>query len=598
MMETTTDEDVKLSPYQVLIKQIQNDLTLDEMRQVLSDLQIQLNPTLSLESSSFVDILQSRGILREDGSKQLYDSLKRCNLDKVACHFKTYEDQIHEEPSAKRPKKETDPPLVGRHDVNLCPDHPQYTVELFCNTCNKMICFQCVFLSHKDKETHNVLSKKDIEGQIDTTTKELQQRIHNLQIRMESVRTNIEKFEKKETAANFNLIQAQADVWANLLKRHEKDMLNALADKRKHMEQKVNEMKQIMQESEMSIIQIRDTISKASGDVEKLLQLKQLCRWRQKLEELKANVQKAYQEKENVQLLFRPLSKLGAFAEVRIGNVVGAVALSKKYALVVKDQRMTGLKITMSCVSYNTQRTSWERDVEDFSCEKPVIMPAHILSTGVQLMFLMGLGRTLTSVYIERFVEECSISKVISLTIENIAEGDYITAITTVTSGNRDIGMLIAVNASTTLLRFSPLLKYERDIDCSSAVHSIYSVACEDNDIGIIDSVCHEIVLLKVSGDDVMMWGRLNVTNNLSQIPKMIQWDGNFWIVLFISKEGMGEKIEWETVNYLKDSNKFSSSGNGKCNHKTTAVSISFIRDRTVVCFSDGAVTIFPTVVR
>lgn len=597
-METTTDEDVKLSPYQVLITKIQSDLTVDEMRQVLSDLQIELNPTLSLESSSFVDILQSSGILTEDGSKQLYDSLKRCNLDKVACHVKTYEDQILDEPRVKRQKKETDPPLDLRHDVNFCPDHPQYKMELFCNTCNKKICFQCVFQSHKDKETHNVLSKEDIERQIDTTTKQIYHRIHNLQIKLESVRKNIEKFDKKENAANFNLIQAQADLWANLLKRHEKDMLNALTEKREQMKQKVNKMKQIMQESEMSVIQVQETISKATGDIEKLPQLKLLCGWRHKLEELKDEVQKAYQEKEHVQFLFRPLSKMGAFAEVRIGNVVGALALSPKYALVVKDKRMAGLKITVSCVAFQTQRNLWQRELEDFSCEKPVIMLANILSTGVQQIVLIGIGRTITSVYIQRFIEECSISKVISLTIENIAEGDYITAITTITSGNRDIGMLIAVNASTTLLRFSPSLKHERDIDCSCAVHSIYSVACVDNDIGIIDSVCHEIVLLKVSGEDVMLWGKLNVTNNLSQIPKMIQWDGNFWSVLFISKEGMGKTIEWETVNYLKDSNKFNSSGNGKCKPKTTAVSVSFILDRTVVCFSDGEVTIFPTVVR
>lgn len=90
-METSTDEDSKLSPYQVLMTKLQSDLTLDQMRQVLSDLQIDQHLILSLESSSFVDMLQSRGILTKDGSKQLYNSLKRCNLDKVASHIKTYE---------------------------------------------------------------------------------------------------------------------------------------------------------------------------------------------------------------------------------------------------------------------------------------------------------------------------------------------------------------------------------------------------------------------------------------------------------------------------------------------------------------------------
>lgn len=587
---------MQLSPYQVLITKLQSELSLDEMKQVLNDLQVDRNTISSLESCDFVDILQSRGILTEDGGRQLYDSLKRCHLDKVATCVKTFEDQINKQ-TIVTGKNENVPPLSQSLEANICPDHPQYTMELFCNTCNKKVCFQCVFMDHRNK-THNVLSKKDVEGQIDATTKKIQQRIQNLKTTLNFVRENITKIEKRENTANFDLIQTQCDVWADLLKKHEKDMLIALTERKEYMRAKVHDMKQTAQESETSIRQIRDAISKGSEDKEKLPQLELLCRWRQKLVELKAEVQKGCQDKEYVQFLFRPLSKSGVFAELRFSNVVGAVTLSKKYALVVKDERMAGLKVTMTCVAFDTQRAVWQRELEDFDCDKPVIMPAHIFSTGVQAIVLVGIGRTLTNIHNERDNEECSISKVITSIIENIPEGDYITAITSITSGNRDVALLIAYNSSTTLLRFSSAFIYERGIDCSSAVHSIYSVASVDNEIAIIDSVREEIVLLKEKDGDVMIWGKLNVTENSVQIPKMIQWDGNFWAVLLVSKEDMGKQVEWETVNYLKDSNKYSSSGKGICKPKTTAVSISFILDLTVVCFSDGTVTVFPTVVR
>ncbi|KAJ8044974.1 hypothetical protein HOLleu_07885 [Holothuria leucospilota] len=479
----------------------------------------------------------------------------------------------------------------------MCPDHPQYSMEMFCNTCNKKVCYNCVFVSHRDKP-HNVISKKDVEGHIDTTTKRIQQRIQNLKGMLHAFCENICKFEKREHAAGFDLIKTQCDVWESLLKRHEKDILIALAERKEYMRGKVHIMKDTVQESEKSVKQIQDAISKVTEDKEKLPQLELLCKWREKLVELKAKVQKGCHEIENVQFLFRPLSRSGVFAELRFSNVVGAVALSKKYALVVKDERKGGLKITMSCVAFDTQRSVWQRQLDVFGCDKPVIMPAHIFSTGVQAIVLVGIGRTLTHIHNERDNEECSISKVITSVIGNIPEGDYITAITAITSGNRDVALFIAYNSSTTLLRFNSALKYERDIDCSSVVHSIYSVASVDNDIAIIDSVCEEIVLLKVKGDDVMMWGKLNVTENSVQIPKMIQWDGNFWAVLFVSKEDMGQLVEWGTVNYLKDSAKFSSSGKGICKPRTTAVSISFILDLTVVCFSDGTVTVFSTVNR
>ncbi|KAJ8036193.1 hypothetical protein HOLleu_20093 [Holothuria leucospilota] len=597
VMAGTTEQTYDLSSYQILVTKLQRDLTLDEMKDVLKELDVDRNTITSLESCNFVDVLQIRGILPEGGGGQLYLALKRCHLDKVATHVKIYEDSLKEEHEAG---KETEDHHPGRNPdppVTNCDLHPQYTLELFCNTCNRKICYQCVFLNHRDK-THNVLSKQDIEGQIETTVDMLKQRIHGLKDKLESVRENIEEFEKRKHVGNFSLVDAQANLWHDLLKQHEEQLRIALTETKQCIEHTLLEMKATAQETEKSIKIIGDAISKTMQDGEKLQQLELLVRWKKRLTESKTKVQKACSAKENITLLFRPLSASGVFAELRFGNVVGAITLSQKYALIVKDERNTGMKIVAHCVSFETQQRVWYRELEDFECKEPVIIAPNLYGTGVQSSVMIALGRSLTSITVERKNEECSISKVVSFTLENLAYGNYVTAMTTITSGNRDVGMLIASNASTKLSRFNAVLKYDRDIDCSSVVHSIYSVACVDNEIAIVDSVREEIVLLKISGDGVMISGKLHVTENVATIPKMIQWDGNFWTVLFVSKEDIRGEIQWETVNYFQDSRKFSSSGNGKCDPQTTAVSLSFILDRTSVCFSDGTVKEFPTVLR
>ncbi|KAJ8024276.1 hypothetical protein HOLleu_36968 [Holothuria leucospilota] len=596
-MADTTEQSYGLSPYQILVTKLQSDLTLDEMKNVLRELNVDRNTITSLESCNFVDILQTRGILPEGVGGQLYDALKRCHLDKVATHVKTYEDRLKEEHEADKKTEDHQPLLNPDPCTTNCDLHPQYTVELFCNTCNMKICYQCVFLNHRDK-THNVLSKQDIEGQIGNTVDMLKQRIHSLKDKLQSVRKNIEEFEKRKNVGNFSLVDAQANLWQNLLKQHEEHLLIALTERKQCMERTLLDMKTTAQETERLIKNIGDAISKVMQDSEKLQQLELLMKWKTKLTDLKTKVQTTSSTRENITLMFRPIPASGFFAELRFGNVVGAITLSQKYALLVKDERSAGLKIVAHCVSFETQKRVWYRELEDFGSTEPIIIAPNLYGTGVQSSVMIALGRSLTSIAIERKNEECSISNVVSFTLENMPNGNYVTAMTTVTSGKRDVGMLIASNASTKISRFNASLKYDRDIDCSSAVHSIYSMACVDNDIAIVDSVREEIVLLKISGDDVIISGKLHVMENLATIPKMIQWEGNFWSVLLVSKEDMREEIIWETVNYLQDSNKFSSSGNGKCDPQTTAVSLSFIRDRTSVCFSDGTVKEFPTVIR
>ncbi|KAJ8048721.1 hypothetical protein HOLleu_01151 [Holothuria leucospilota] len=596
-MAGTTEQGFDLSPYQILVTKLQSDLTLDEMKDVLKELNVDRNTITSLESCNFVDILQTRGILPEGVEGQLYDALKRCHLDKVATHVKTYEDSLKEEHKAGEETEDSQPGLNPDPRVTKCNLHPQYTLELFCNACNMKICYQCVFLNHKDK-THNVLSKQDIEGQIDTTVDMLKQRINGLKDKVLSVRENIEEFEKRKNVGNFSLVDAQANLWQNLLNQHEEHLLIELTEKKQSIGGTLLEMKETAQETEKLMKNIGDAISKAMQDGEKLQQLELLLRWKRRLTELKTKVQKTCSTKENITLLFRPLTASGFFAELRFGNVIGAITLSQKYALIVKDERNAGLKIVVHCVSFETQQRLWYRELEDFECKEPVIIAPNLYGTGVQSSVMIALGRSLTSISVERKNDECSISKVVSFTLENLAYGNYVTAMTTITSGTRDVGMLIASNASTKISRFNAALRYERDIDCSPAVHSIYSIACVDNDIAVVDSVREEIVVLKISGDDVIISGKLHVTENVATIPKMIQWEGNFWTVLLVSEEDIRGEITWETVNYLQDTSKFSSSGNGKCDPHTTAVSLSFIRDRTSVCFSDGTVKEFPTVIR
>lgn len=480
----------------------------------------------------------------------------------------------------------------------MCETHNR-TLELLCNTCNKRICYGCAFHSHRGKD-HVLTSAKEAEEKVTEALASLKQHMGTLDETLKSIERSVKTPVDPYTEANETFLTAQFRLWEELAKEQEHKIKEEL-DFQIHKERsETTKILENIKDLKGQLAAIDSRLHQPPDIKNKGHQLQRLKQWKDSIKSIKEKLEgekMALQAHGHICTSFIPLSDNGRFVDFQSGTVVGAVSVTKHAAVVVRDERSFGGSVSLSCISSENGGLFWKNETDELGDSSyPIVISGSLYCSGGHAKILIACNQTLLAVSVADQGTICTIEEKEAKLIA-MPHHTFITAISTITSGDRDTGVLLAVNASTELIRLNRKLDLFDKIDCSEFVHSISSLACVDSDMALIDSARNEVLL--INDDNVKSCScKLKAPSTFPKLcrPKVIQWDGTFWGLIWEStahEQQGGPK--WQHSIYLKNGKEYHSGNSDTCRPNTEVVSISFLKDQTLVCFSNGQVKPFST---
>ncbi|KAJ8024273.1 hypothetical protein HOLleu_36963 [Holothuria leucospilota] len=480
--------------------------------------------------------------------------------------------------------------------MDICQTH-RATREAVCLTCFEQICFACAFNLHSG---HRIIALNELDD-------EIQKVVHDLQIEIASSENELEILHAHMKAQEYTRYEISEDELQSVMKsageqfkfqmHHFKDTCHAtvLSD---NFEAK--RYKKVYDEVETSVHYYSEAVHTVLHE-SRVAHLQYLNEVTNKIdtEETKLNECKKYFLSSSCKNQVRPASLSAKVIVLAKGVVLGAIKVNHNQAIMIRNYQDSKNYIHLVCMSCEEPKSLlWERTFE-IDQDSP-LMANSLMIRPQGVMILVAFGRKVLSIEIHLNVEmHCAFFRSSNVFELNIPHNAHITGIAAVLGevGHKEI--ITTDNASGMFHIFDIHFQLSERVKCSANSQvlaciqkdEVYKVAVS------VNSLSASILRGKAKSKDLRCVGKIENTYYARKMfLKSIVFDGTFFSALWVSKiEFVGDIMQWRVVAYDSDGAQFQVSAEGECEPEVEPVSISHIKTKTLLCFSNGSIRAFST---
>ncbi|KAJ8024274.1 hypothetical protein HOLleu_36964 [Holothuria leucospilota] len=600
--------------YQSICHKLVETLLKDEMIAIMVQLKIDRATRKSVtDGSKFIDVLEMREVIGVGNFHRLIPLLKDLGLDELASllhnHMTEYKAAAelerksgsfvptHINVKAKAtnvPSSEKKFPSV--ETSTFCKEH-KTSQELICMDCHEHVCFACAYLYHKD---HQVLSLEEVGTKIEVESKAVEFCIGDTKRKLKGLEDVIALLEEEYRSVSEKELQSILEGTA--------DVITVLRDTfKEYVNDKVKLSVTLLDSTKMVLTGVEQEIFLSEEEIgaklypEVFTKLYELNKREIKFNSIEKNIDKINQQLKDgsLEISVRPTSISANIARVSHGCILGAVMATAEKMVVIRSQITSSTRLNVACMScFDPKIFTWEYTFECETKPYPLVLGNKLHITPRKIEILLGCGNEVTIIQLCRakdvlcFVEKTS-------TMVKIQKGSHITAISTITGNNLDMGVILSDKNSGVIQIFDNKFQLTKKIKHSGELSMITCVFRNNvYKYAVAARTFQSVDLLRATPDDEIArkYSKLQLPDSNLHAQSLL-FDGAFFTVLWVSGTEINDKGQkWKVVAYKDDGEECNVSKEGRCAPNIKAVSISHVKNDTLLCFSNGTFDLFQTI--
>lgn len=482
--------------------------------------------------------------------------------------------------------------------MDLCKTH-RATKEAVCLTCFEQVCFACAFYSHSE---HRTISMNQIDDEMQKVTNDLRIGLASFEGELEIFRAHIrtQEYKKYETSENeLQLLTKSASEQFQRQRHHFEAVCQATISSG---ESEVKHYKKLFEEVETAVNFYHEAVHTVlhQSHFSRLQYLNELT-GKIDTEEAKLNECEKYFLNSSVKNHILPASLSAKVVALAKGPVLGAVKVTRTQMIMIRNHQDSKNYIHLACLSCDEPNILfWEKTFEITQDPPLVVMTNTLIIRSQGVMVLVAFGRKLLAIEMHLDVEmHCAFFQSSTVIELNIPPNAHITGIAAVLGkvGHKEI--ITTDSASGMFHIFDTDFNLSERVECDETSQVLTCIKSNEvyKIVACVNSLSASILRGNVKSKNVKCVGRIeNTYYNRVMFLKSILFDGTFFSALWVSKiEFLGDIIQWRVVAYDSDGVQFQVSAEGECEPEVEPVSISHIKNKTLLCFSDGSIKEFCT---
>ena len=159
-------------------------------------------------------------------------------------------------------------PLDKISQPRFCPEHPNYTIEHYCKTCDKFSCLYCAMTYHKGDHDNDIIEKMAYKHRklLCDAIAPVEEMIENLSKAEDGINQTQEKIEEQASEIDQEIDKCYDGQLQKLNEHHKqlkKQLQNAVSWKEKALKKQLEDMKSV-QDALVNIKQLREDLEKAT----------------------------------------------------------------------------------------------------------------------------------------------------------------------------------------------------------------------------------------------------------------------------------------------------------------------------------------------
>lgn len=468
--------------------------------------------------------------------------------------------------------------------------------EVICLTCYAPLCYACAFDYHRD---HQVGTLKEIEVNIQDQTQKVHREIRNVKKELKNLETKQKVVEEKHYENIEHELKNFVEDSVKIMKAQQKGLTKSVHDITEFGAMDLEHMKMTLNHTDKVIFFSKEKIeSKPYPD--NLTQLCDLNKIETEIKESEKSIKKIVHNLNHPSLAMsiRPSSISARLAYVFHGCILGAVRTSEEQMVVICRQDNPNTFINLACTSCVVPKLIfWKYTFECKAGPYPIVVANTLHVCPREIGILVGCGRNISILELTKsnnrliFVEKKSCIDV------SIPKDSHITGISPVKGNLQDTGIIVSDEKSGILQLLDNKYQLTRKVTYPGNFPLI-TCFLRGNEYRYALAALHSesvgFVASNVSDGTPRAFAKIRLPKNSNFHAQSLFFDGTFITVLWVSgEETFSQGQEWKVIAYKTDGEEFNVSNAGKCEPNVTAVSISHVKNESVICFSNGTVNLF-----
>ncbi|KAJ8024271.1 hypothetical protein HOLleu_36960 [Holothuria leucospilota] len=622
----------KQREYQRVCKKLRETLLKDEMTAIMVQLKIDRATRKSVtDGIQFIDVLEMREIIGVGNFHRLIPLLRDHELDHIALLLEKYMTDYEEGEDSESSNTSAAPlssTLVGSNNTKsagavteegeqlifpasfqgekkdvasentfVCEEHNAQK-EAICLDCFVHTCYACAFMYHQD---HEVLSMGELEVNIQKQTKEVQSEIRGIEKQLKYLE-NVQKVVEEKLQQPFEL-ELQIFV---------QESLEALQAQKQRITESVNYIAELgmtdLEHTKMALRDVDNVIFLTEEEIntklypDNLTKLCELNKMDRKITESENRINEIsnHLKDGSMEMSVRPSSVSAKLARVSHGCILGAVMTNAEQMVVISSQNNPKTFINVTCTScFDPKTLFWKYRFELEVGPYPIVVANTLHVSPREMGILIGCGRY---IIILRVTEPNDLLFFVEKKRDihaSIPKDSHVTGLSPITGKMQDKGIVVSDEKSGLLQIFdnkyqlTKRVKYPGNFPLVTCVFrdNVYKYA-----VCSVNAKSVELITANVTEETPRQFGKLCLVQNSTLHPQSLLFDGTFFTVLWVSgEETYSEGQVWKVIAYKIDGTECNVSKAGNCDPNVTAVSISHVKNETLLCFSNGTVDLFQT---
>lgn len=351
-----------------------------------------------------------------------------------------------------------------------------------------------------------------------------------------------------------------------------------------------------------NVIFLTEEEIKAKLYTDNLTKLCEINKIERKVTESESSMNKTshYLKEGLMEILIRPTSISAKLAHVSHGCVLGAVMTNAEQMVVIRSQGKPSTFINVTCTScYDPEILFWEYTFEYSLGAYPVVVANTLHISPREMGILVGCGRYLTIVQVSEPNDRLFFVEIKRGIDVNIPKDSHITGLSPITGKMQDAGIIVSDEKSGILQIFDNKYQLTKKVILPGFFPLITCVFRGDVfkcAVAALNSKSVQLITTNTTEKIPRKFGSLCSVQNSTLHPQSLFFDGTFFTVLWVSGEETHSQGQvWKVIAYKIDGEECNVSKAGACEPNITAVSISHVKNDTLLCFSNGTFEMFHT---
>lgn len=479
----------------------------------------------------------------------------------------------------------------------VCEKHGAWQ-EVFCLTCYAHLCYACVYEYHQD---HHVVSLNEMEVNIQDQTQKVHTEIRKVEEQLKILETAQKVFEEKIHKPIELELHNVVEESVKIMKAQQKGLTKSVHDITELGVMDLEHMKMALNDTDKIVLLSKEKIKAKLYD-DNLTQLFDLNKIQTEIKESENCINKISHSLKHRSLAIsvRPTSISARLAYVSYGCILGAVRTSEEQMVVIRSQDNSNTLLNLTCTScYDPKLFVWEYTFECKVGPYPIVVANTLHICPREMGILVGCGKNISILQVAESNNRLSFVEKKSCIDVSIPKDSHITGISPVKGKIQDTGVIVSDEKSGMLQLFDN--KYQLTRTVAYPGHfSLITCFLRGNEyryaLGALKAESVELVASNASDGIPREFAKIRLPRSSKFHAQSLFFDGSLITVLWVSGEDTYRKgQEWKVIAYKTDGQELNVSNEGKCEPNVTAVSISHVKNESVICFSNGTVDLFQT---